>query len=144
MITRGIVEEVIDRYQVRVRLPLLDGVESASSYKPFDSLRTVVMCSLPRVNLNLQKGDIVFVAFENYDEVNAVILGCLFMEDASQTRANIEAATLFVEGGATLPYTTKIGEVTSDEIECLSGVTDNLQKQLNAIVDRLSTLEEML
>lgn len=141
MITRGIVEEVIDRYKVRVRLPLLDGVDGGNSNKTKDELRTMVICTLPRVDLNLQVKDIVFVAFEDYDETNAVVLGCLFRENASSTLASINAANLYVEGGAELPRCTSIGQVTADEIGYLSGVNDNIQKQLNSIFDRLKTLE---
>lgn len=141
MITRGIVEEVIDRYKVRVRLPLLDGVDGGNSRKTKDELRTMVICTLPRVDLNLQVKDIVFVAFEDYDETNAVVLGCLFRENASSTLASINAANLYVEGGAELPRCTSIGQVTADEIGYLSGVNDNIQKQLNSIFDRLKTLE---
>jgi hypothetical protein len=141
MITRGIVEEVIDRYKVRVRLPLLDGVDGGNSHKTKDELRTMVICTLPRVDLNLQVKDIVFVAFEDYDETNAVVLGCLFRENASSTLASINAANLYVEGGAELPRCTSIGQVTADEIGYLSGVNDNIQKQLNSIFDRLKTLE---
>lgn len=142
MITRGIVEEVIDRYNVKVRLPLLDGVDGGNIRKTKDELRTMVICTLPRVDLNLQVKDIVFVAFEDYGETNAVVLGCLFRENATSTLASINASTLFVENGAELPNSTSIGQVTAGEIECLSGVSDNIQKQLNSIFDRLKTLEE--
>ena len=141
MITRGIVEEIVDRYKVKVRLPLLDGMDRAGATNTRDSLRTMVICTLPRVDLNLQVNDIVFVAFEDYDETNAVVLGCLFRENASSTLASISAANLYVEGGASLPTYTNIGEVTSDEIGYLSGVKDNIQKQINSIIDRLKTLE---
>lgn len=141
MITRGIVEEVVDRYNVKVRLPLLDGVENSSQRKSSKDIRTMVICSLPRVDLNLQVNDIVFVAFEDYDETNAVVLGCLFRENASSTLANINAMSLYVEGGAVLPQSTSIGDVTDMEISYLSGLTDNIQKQLNSIVDRIATLE---
>jgi hypothetical protein len=49
--------------------------------------------------------------------------------------------SLYVEGGAVLPQSTSIGDVTDMEISYLSGLTDNIQKQLNSIVDRIATLE---
>ena len=141
MITRGIVEEVVDRYKVKVRLPLLDGAEQGSTRKTSNELRTMVICSLPRVNLNLQVGDIVFVAFEDYSKSRAVVLGCLFRENPSDTKISMDVSTIRVENGATLPFDTTIGGVSAYEIQTLLGVRDNLQKQIDALSDRLDELE---
>lgn len=144
MITRGIVEEIVDKYNVKVRLPLLDGATKGSTRKTTSELRTMVICTLPRVDLNLQVGDVVFVAFEDRTETRAVILGCLFRENPTSTKASIQASTIRVENGATLPLYTQIGEVTYEEIQRLHGVRDNLQKQIDALVDRIEIIEAKL
>ena len=144
MITRGIVEEVIDRFNVKVRLPLLDGVQSGSVRATTKGLRTMVMCSLPRVEMNLQVGDVVFVAFEDYSEDRAVILGCLFRENTTSTRVSIDANSLVVVGNTILTDATRIGDVEGTEIQCLIGVSDNIQRQLNALSERLDVLEKKL
>lgn len=144
MITRGIVEEVVDKYNVRVRLPLLDGVAKGSTRKTTNELRAMVICTLPRVDLNLQVGDVVFVAFEDRTETRAVVLGCLFRENPTSTMASIQASTIRVENGATLPICTQIGDVTDEEIQRLHGVRDNLQKQIDSLIDRIELIEAKL
>ena len=61
MVTRGIVEQVIDPYHIRVRLPLYDGAPFLTTSVPTSDLSVATVCTLPNTNPNIQVGDIVFV-----------------------------------------------------------------------------------
>ena len=80
MITKAIVEEVLTPYQVRVRIPILDRVSSSELSTPTEELNIATICSLPNCYINVQKGDIVFVGFEDNTYRKAVILGHLSRE----------------------------------------------------------------
>ena len=45
MITRGIVEKIIDQYSVKVRIPILDKVGASDAATPTDELNTAVICT---------------------------------------------------------------------------------------------------
>jgi hypothetical protein len=142
MIVKAVVESVIDPYHVKIRVPLLDRDKSSSIHTSDSDLDTATICSLPNCRLNLQVGDIVFVATEKtYPVSQPVILGVLFRENATSSMCDLVLGELFVENNCTLPKGTTIGEISYSETRMLSGATDNIQAQINALVDRISVLE---
>ena len=76
MILKAIVDKVLDKYNIRVRIPELDRAEYNASSTSRDDLNVAIICTLPGFDLNLQEGDIVFVSFEPNGQ--CLILGCLF------------------------------------------------------------------
>lgn len=139
MITRGIIEKSIDQYHVKVRIPSVDRVDTSSVHTSTDNLNTAVFATLPGCEVRLQPGDVVIVYV---DEESATILGYLYRIESIEKRISQNLASLNVSESARLPISTHIGEVLPKEIAYLSGVNENLQKQLDAIKERLTLLEE--
>ena len=139
MITKAIVEEVLTPYQVRVRIPILDRVSSSELSTPTEELNIATICSLPNCYINVQKGDIVFVGFEDNTYRKAVILGHLSRE-ACITYSDINLNSLVVNSEAKLPVTTHIGDVQPHQLAMLKGLTDNIQKQLDSLKEQQDRL----
>lgn len=139
MITRGIIEKSVDQYHVKVRIPSVDRMDTSSVYTSTDNLNTAVFATLPGCEVRLQPGDVVIVYV---DDESATILGYLYRLESVEKRISQNLASLNVSESVKLPISTSIGEVLPKEIAYLSGVNENLQKQLDAIKERLTLLEE--
>ena len=144
MITRGIVEEVIDRYTVRVRLPLLDGTPSSKMSTKTNQLNVASICTLPSCDMNVRVGDVVFVGFEDVGERRAFIFGYLYRNAMTNTYCDMMVNSLETLGRTQLCSNTSIGDVSANEISCLSGVTSNIQKQINRLETMITTLESRI
>lgn len=145
MITRGIVEEIVSPYQVSVRIPSIDRTNIHNNRATKNNLNIATICSLPRCNLNLQPGDVVFVAFEdNHYNKELVILGVLYKETATVGAPKQQLQTLDVFSNAVLPIDTQIGEVSSTSIQSLRGCKGNIQEELNMLKQRVLNLETKL
>ena len=83
----------------------------------------------------------VIVSFENNDELRPIILGYLYHEVTNDTAISINLQSLNVSGSTKLGYDTCIGDINYSDMEKLKGCHTNLQKQLEAILDRINTLE---
>lgn len=136
MITKGIVEELISPYAARVRIPILDNVTNTSYGTRTEDLPIATICSLPNCTLNPQVGDIVFVAFEYNAIDKVVILGYLSAAALNDTLSDANFGNIDVSYSARLPEDTTIGSITPQEISFLSGLTDNIQKQLNSLKEQ--------
>ena len=140
MVTKGIVLELVNTYQAKVRMPIFNGVETSKDGTPDNRLSIATICTLPNCNNSVQPGDIVFVAFEDNDISKPIIIGHLYKEKANNTTADIILNTLLVQSGVTLPESTTIGEVNSKEISYLHGLVGNIQKQLNYLQSQIDEL----
>jgi hypothetical protein len=58
MITKGIVEEILD-YKAKVRLPIYDGTASSNLGTKSNQLSSATICSLSNIKSPVQVGDIV-------------------------------------------------------------------------------------
>ena len=132
MITKGYIEEVVDKYTYKVRLPTLDNVKQPNIRTVDEDLPSASVCSQLNCDLNLQVGDVVFVGFEDNSRYKPVILGCLSSDFNNLSRPNINFNTLTVTGTAKLSKDTSIGDVSYKNLQCLIGLSDNAQKQLNS------------
>jgi len=142
MITKAIVEQIVDPYQIRIRIPKLDRMPQSSQHTKTSDLNIALVCTLPGCDPNIQIGDIVYVALDEKNEDEAIILGYLYRSKMTSTQCNMLFKDLAVSIRATLPDATTIGDVTSTEIQCLSGISDNIQDQLNSISQRVALLEK--
>lgn len=141
MITRGIVEQSIDEYRVKVRIPTVDRVDTSSVHTSTDNLNTAVFATLPGCEVHLQPGDVVIVSIEDSGE-SAVILGYLYRMESVEKRCSYRADSLIVDNVTQLSKDTSIGEVQATEIAHLKGLNENLQQQLDELKRRLTALEE--
>lgn len=140
MITKAIVEEVVDLYHIRVRIPTINKAEGTPACTPFEQLYIATICCPVGSRPNFVKGDIVFVSFEDNSFDKPIIVGTLFRESlvglSGQTLSN-----LVVNLTCNLPEETTIGSVNEEDISNLSGTKSNLQRQIDVLIERLDALE---
>ena len=102
------------------------------------------------VDLGINVGDVmnkvrpcIIVSYDEYRTDESVVLGFLFRE-ALDSISNATLQDLIVESSAVLPEQTTIGEVKASELKHLSGITGNIQKQLNSLQQQINNIEEKL
>lgn len=144
MLTKAIVEEVLSPYEVRVRIPLLNKIQGSPLATPTEDLNIASVCTLPNCYTNFQVGDIVFVEFEDNTTHKAVILGHLCREATQGTYPDLHSGDLVVHGNSTLPTNTRIGNVTAIELSHLTGLQDNIQRQLDFLSERVTSIENII
>ena len=81
MIQKGIIAQVIDKYNYKVRIPKYDKIESATYSTKLDDLSSGIVCSIPGIDIAYVEGDVVLVSFENDELSKPVILGLLYREE---------------------------------------------------------------
>lgn len=144
MITKGIIEEVISPYKYRVRLPIYDQIKSSSTATPTNLLPIASLCGLPNTSYNFYVGDIVYVADENNERDNLVILGSFIKDNDSKHGADLSAEFINIGTSAQLPEDTTIGNVKSGELAGLIGLHDNIQQQIDYLQDKIDSLQVAL
>lgn len=112
MITKGIVERVIDPYKAVVRIPTLDNMEYSASSTPKERLREAIICSISGVANAVALGDVVFVGFEDNDLGNPIILGHLLRSAAGNSSMSLTVKDLESLSTARLPEDTLIGDIS--------------------------------
>lgn len=81
MIQKGIIAQVIDKYNYKVRIPKYDKIESATYSTKMDNLSSGIVCSVPGIDIAYVEGDVVLLSFENGELSKPVILGLLYREE---------------------------------------------------------------
>ncbi len=135
MVTRGIVEKLLDRYTIKVRMPLLNRMKQNSSSILSDDLNEAVVSVPPNFDPNINVGDVVFVAFEDNNFGKPVVIGYLYRSNMTPTYGDIILNSINVKIAANLSADTTIGDVSSTNISYLKGVTSNIQGQLDSLKD---------
>ena len=138
MITRGIIEEVLDDgYHVRVRIPVYHKAEFSAFSTPFEELPIAPICTAPGILPAYKKGDVVFVGFENDETDNPVVLGPLYRSEDTST-SNIKSNSLEVNVNCNLPNDVVIGDlITNKTLKDLSEVSSSVQGQINLIDEKI-------
>ena len=135
MITRGIVEKLLDRYTIKVRMPILNRMKQNSNSILSDDLNEAVVSVPPNFDPNINVGDVVFVAFEDNNFGKPVVIGYLYRSNMTPTYGDIILNSINVKIAANLSADTTIGDVSSTNISYLKGVTSNIQGQLDSLKD---------
>lgn len=131
MITKGIVEEILTDYSIKVRLPILDSIEGTRDATSTSDLSEAIICTTPNSEINFTVGDIVVVGFEDNDDSKPIILGFLSKESGNTSSISNNLSKLNVNVSAKLPKDTSIGNISSQDISMLQGAKFNIQSQLN-------------
>lgn len=139
MVTKAIVDDIITPYLIRVRIPLIDGAENSRDGTLKENLGQSTICSLPNSSNLVAVGDIVYVAFEDGDYAKPVIIGHLLKEKGNIIYPDIQSRILKVQSIAKLPQETTIGNVKPLDIQKLTGIKANIQDQIDAINEKLSS-----
>lgn len=144
MITKAIVEDILSEYQVRVRVPTIDRMNSSGVHTNSSDLTIATICSLPNCYINLQRGDIVIVAFEDNSYDTCVVLGHLSRSAYYESLADLSVRSVNIKDSVKLPSDTTIGDLTSANISSLQGIRDNIQKQLDSLQEQIIVLQNAL
>lgn len=140
MLTKGIVEQLIDKYTAKVRLPIYDGAEGSKNATSKDDLTEATICSLPNISSTISVGDIVYVGFENDDISMPVILGHLQSENKPESLVDLKFSNIEATGTTVLSEQTFIGDVTPLEISRLSGIKGNVQSAIDDLQERTKNI----
>ena len=133
MLTKAYVEEIVDNYRVKVRIPIFNGLDSSPNATPTEQLSISPICAIPGGKYNYSVGDIVFVTFEDNDLGRPVILGQLYADIDNQGLASLTLDSLEVKQSATLPSDTSIGNVSAESIKNLQGIRLPVQQQIDSL-----------
>ena len=117
MITRAIVEDQVDLYHYRVRIPIFDKIDTAPIHTDFNDLCIATISSAKGINNNISVGDIVFVGFEDNNASNPIIIGQLYREALTKdNQAFLSVSNLTALDTAQLPTNTFIGNITYNQL----------------------------
>lgn len=143
MITKAIVEQIINKNSVKIRIPILDKVVDASTGISIENCQIATECVLPNFYYNFNVGDIVFVDFEENNMDTPVILG--YLTNTSNQFTDGSLFSINVENDTTLPSNTSIGIVSKEELECIETTTNNIQNDIDSINNNTfsSTIKEI-
>ena len=130
MVTKAIIEEVVSPYRYRVRIPIFDQISSSSTSTAKELLPIASVCGIPGLHYNFKVNDIVYIAVENNERDNIVILGMLLTEEtAYKGKCDLVLNDLTVDSAATLPNDTSVGSIKNVVAEFVS-VTDTQPQKL--------------
>ena len=141
MVEKAIVEEIIDNYNIRVRVPRYNLSSSSPHATPFSELPIAGICTLPGCNPVFKIGDIVIISYEGDEIDKPIIIGQLYAQNLLNNQIDINCSSLIVDINTNLPEETTIGEIKHDEIKQLSGAQYNLQAQIDLLEKRIQELE---
>lgn len=135
-VTRAVVEEIIDNAHVKVRMPFYDGFAGLTNSTPIEDLNIASVATSFGIYPNIQVGDEVFVTSEDKEIENPVVIGKICNDNGATEESIYSDAKLLhlvVQGKATLPNGTSIGNVTSENLGYLENLRDNAQFQLDTL-----------
>lgn len=143
MIYRGIIEEIISPYKLKIRIPIIHRLKNSAQFTSSEDLPDASICTIPYTYYHPRVGDIVIVGFENNDLGKPIILGYLFKEFADDSHLSMTLSSLSVSNTTQLSEDTTIGNITPAMLKQLAGIRNNIQKQLDDIEERLRLLEKV-
>ena len=130
MLQKAIIEQKIDKYSMKVRIPVYNKIKSDPTATPTEELYTAIIQTLPGCSPVYQEGDLVIVDFENGNLAYPVIIGLLYREDMPQGSTDVVADSLKVNVNTDLTENTFIGYVTPDSIKKLNDKYQNNVKKV--------------
>lgn len=136
-----------DLYSAYITIPIYDNTSSKSDFSNVPH-RLASICPLPGCSPFYSPGDVVYVDFENDNQANPVILGCLYREKSSDSSLNLNVSSLKVNVNTHLSTDTSIGNIKYENISTLTNSTDNIKDKVDLAIQTLekavtSTLPEV-
>lgn len=144
MITKAIVEAIVDTYTVKVRIPRIDRLEFNSIKTPTQYLNDAIICTLPNCDPNLSPGDIVFVAMDDQNEDEVIILGHLYRKHQTNTFCDLILNELEVKSSVVLPSATSIGDISYSDLSNLKDTNFHLTRELNILKSQLDDIQKIM
>ena len=108
MIEKAIVEEIIDNYNIRVRVPRYNLSSSSPHATPFSELPIAGICTLPGCNPVFRIGDIVIISYEGDEIDKPIIIGQLYAQNLLNNQIDINCSSLIVDVNTSLPEETNM------------------------------------
>lgn len=133
MLERAIIEQKVDDYHYRVRIPSFNKSLAAVGATPENELYVATLSVTPGVAPKFKPGTTVCVSFNSNDLSAPVIVGLLFMNTFRETEADAMFASLDVSVNTTLSRDTTIGAVKPDSIASLENNTQNIAAKFQKI-----------
>lgn len=140
MLTKAIVDKVIDTNAIRVRIPVFNKASYNVNATPSEELYVATVCTLPNCEIPFQVGDVVIVGFEDNQASKPVIIGYLFRKTDYLCKADLKLSSLIVDGNVKFSNEISIGEINYNDILKLKGIKDNIQQQLDILTNRINLL----
>ena len=81
MLQKAIIEKKIDKYSMKVRIPVYNKIKSDPTATPTEELYTAIIQTLPGCSPVYQEGDLVLVEFEN-DNISLPVIIALVLSVA--------------------------------------------------------------
>lgn len=142
MVCKAKIVSINGDYRVTVNIPTFyRGEESIGATPSSDTLEALI-CVPPSVYPKLRKNDTVWVDFEDDNVDKPVVMGILYSAGCFDTKSDIKCNTIEVKDQAVFSENTSIGEITSENIKQLSGISENIQSGLTDKHKRLTTIEK--
>lgn len=133
MLERAIIEQKVDDYHYRVRIPPFNKSTAAVGATPERELYVATLSVTPGVSPKFKPGTAVCVSFESNDLSAPVIVGLLFNSTFKKTEADATFASLDVSVNTTLSRDTTVGNVKPDNIASLENNTQNVADKFQKI-----------
>lgn len=89
MIQKGIIAQVIDKYNYKVRIPKYDKIQSATYSVKTDDLASGIVCTIPGIDIAYSVNDVVLISFENGEISKPIILGLLYRNQTSDSDISV-------------------------------------------------------
>ena len=89
MIQKGIIAQVIDKYNYKVRIPKYDKIQSATYSVKTDDLASGIVCTIPGIDIAYSVNDVVLISFENGELSKPIILGLLYRDQTSDSDISV-------------------------------------------------------
>lgn len=129
----GIINSKVSSGEYKVRIPELNKVAGAIGATPDSELYTARVATSCGIWPDFKSGDKVFIAFLTFGSGSPVILGLQFNEASKRRFSSAHFTDLEVSVNSKLPEDTSIGEVTSDNIKCLTNLSTNIDSKFTEV-----------
>ena len=139
---RAIIEQRIDNYHYRVRIPLINKFSSSVGATPSNELAIATVAASPGSFPYFKSGDIVYIDYEETDTNKPVIVGSLYNDLSSNINSDSKVDSLTVGVNVNLPKDTQIGDISASNLQQLRGLTNNVQNAIDRLNDNTNEISK--
>lgn len=130
MVTRGIIEKIVDTTHVKVRVPRINKSAGAVGATPTENLPIACIASVPGIIPYYNVSDVVYVDYENDNTDSPVVIGLISSAITNNGRSDIFSSSIQVDASAILPTDTNIGPITPESINNISLISDIINRPI--------------
>lgn len=139
MITKAKIESILnDGNYATVRIPMYNKASTAVGATHSNHLNSAPIVALPGITPKYQVGDTVYVAFEDDDTSQPVILGNI-ISAATNSISNIKVHSIEATSDIQMPGKINLGNTEYNEVDINVAI-----RKLNDALKRIEKLEEQI